>query len=603
MTKPLTTKRLSLVPPLTAALVLGLSGCNNDGDVSSPTNSTTKTAFRTHLIHINDHHSHLAEEDYNLKFDGVETQVKLGGFARVATKINALRNSLANPLVLHGGDALQGTLYYTLFKGDADVKLMNTVGFDAFELGNHEFDDGNAVLANFLKQATFPALAANIDFSKSPDLKGLVKPYLIKEVGGEKVGLIGIDTLKTRDSSSPGDDLTFFDEVKTATKMVEELEGKGINKIILITHYGYTQDQALAKQVAGVDVIVSADSHTLLGDFTDLGLTSEGSYPTMVTSPRDEPVCIAQAWQNSYVVGSLSVAFDDKGIVTECDGNPVLLVGDSFQQQDANGEIKPVDAKTQAQIEAIIANNPNIEIVEGDPIVAAQLAEYTVQVEESQKTVIGQAADDLLHIYVPGSYGGVNLPNGSQIAPIVAESFLWQLNSRNYGADLVIQNAGGVRISVSKGDITIETAYTVLPFSNTLYVLEMSGAEVKQVLEDALSNYLDKGGSTGSFPYATAIRYTIETNRPINQRVTKLEIRDENGQWSPIDPAKMYKVGTISFLAGGQDGYTTFSKVLEDGRGTDTYFDYAESFVNYVKEVGTLTVPEDTGVTYLSTTD
>jgi len=595
MTKLVTNKKLSLVPVLTAVLILGLPGCNDENKVSS----TANTPFRTHLIHINDHHSHLAEEDYDLIFDGVETRVKLGGFARVASKIKALRNRLANPLVLHGGDALQGTLYYTLFKGDADVKLMNTVGFDAFALGNHEFDDGNAVLANFLKQGKFQAIAANIDFSQSEVLKGLVEPYLIKEVGGEQVGLIGIDTLKTLYSSSPGDDLSFSDEVETATKMVKELEGKGINKIILMTHYGYSQDMALAKQVAGVDVIVSADSHTLLGDLTDLGLNPKGPYPTLVTSPRGEPVCIAQAWQNSYAVGSLSVAFDEKGVVTECEGNPILLVGDSFQQRNADGNRAPVDAETQAKIEAIIAKNPNIEIVEGDPVVAEQLAEYTVQVEEAQKTVIGQAADDLLHIYVPGSYEGVTLPDGSQIAPVVAESFLWQLNSRNYDADLVILNAGGVRVAIYKGDITIETAYTVLPFSNTLYVLEMTGAEVKQVLEDALSNYLDKGGSYGSFPYPASIRYTIEATRPINQRVTLLDIRDKNGKWSSIDPAKMYKVGTISFLASGQDGYTTFSQVLEQGKGINSYFEYAESFVNYVKEVGTLTRPEETGVTYI----
>jgi len=330
-----------------------------------------------------------------------------------------------------------------------------------------------------------------------------------------------------------------------------------------------------------------------------LGLNPKGPYPTLVTSPRGEPVCIAQAWQYSYAVGSLSVAFDEKGVVTECEGNPILLVGDSFQQRNADGNRAPVDAETQAKIEAIIAKNPNIEIVEGDPVVAEQLAEYTVQVEEAQKTVIGQAADDLLHIYVPGSYEGVTLPDGSQIAPVVAESFLWQLNSRNYDADLVILNAGGVRVAIYKGDITIETAYTVLPFSNTLYVLEMTGAEVKQVLEDALSNYLDKGGSYGSFPYPASIRYTIEATRPINQRVTLLDIRDKNGKWSSIDPAKMYKVGTISFLASGQDGYTTFSQVLEQGKGINSYFEYAESFVNYVKEVGTLTRPEETGVTYI----
>lgn len=570
-----------------------------------PTALSAETTFRTHLIHLNDHHSHLVEENYTLKFDGVTTQVKLGGFARVAAKINELRNSLENPLVLHSGDAFQGTLYYTLFKGDADVELMNTVGFDAFELGNHEFDDGNAILAKFIKKANFPVLAANIDLTQSPDLNGLVVPYLIKEIGGHKVGLIGIDTLKTLASSQPGEDLTFFDEVETARKMVQELEALGINKIILMSHYGYRKEQALARQVAGIDVILGGDSHTLLGDFTDLGLTSEGPYPTKVTSPRAEPVCIAQAWQYSYMVGSLSVAFDDEGVVTECDGDPILLVGDTFQQRDKmsiSKNKKAVDAETQAKIEAIIASHSNIDIVKPDPLIAQQLATYTKQVEKCSKEVIGQAADNLLHIRIPGIHrSGVELANGSQIAPLVAEAYLEQLNSRNYGAQLVIQNAGGVRIDVFQGDITVKTAYSLLPFSDTIYLLEMTGAEIKQVLEDALSYHFDKGGSRGSFPYAAGLRYTVEVKRPSHQRITRLEIRDvnDNDNWFPLDLQKTYRVGMCSFLAKGRDGYTTFGKVLKERGGIDTYFDYAESFVNYVKKVGTLRRPQESGVIYI----
>lgn len=555
-----------------------------------------ETTFNVHLIHINDHHSHLVAENYSVEFDGVKTQVALGGFDRVAAKIHELRGDLINPLVLHIGDALQGTLYYTLFKGEADADLMNLVGFDAFELGNHEFDDGNAVLAQFLKRLNFPVLAANIDMSRSQELNGLVQPYLIKEFDGERVGLIGIDTLKTLHSSSPGKDLVFFEEVETAKKMVAELESLGIDKIILMTHYGYRQDIELAKQVAGVDVILGGDSHTLLGDLTELGLMSKGSYPTEVTSPNGEPVCIAQAWQYSYMVGALKVGFDDDGVVSECEGDPILLVGDTFEQRDANGDNKPVDAKTLAKITAIIADHPNIDMVKPDRVVAQQLAQYSAQLEERAGQVIGQAADDLLHIRIPGIHpSGVELPNGSHIAPLVAQAYLWQLNSRNYQVDFVIQNAGGVRMGVPKGDITIETAYTLLPFANTLYVLEMSGAEVRQVLEEALSHHFDQGGSDGSFPYGAAIRYTIELDRPKFERITRLE-RRVNGVWEPVRFNDKYRVGINSFLTKGKDGYTTFSNVLAERGGVDTYFDYAESFVNYVKEVGTLTIPKETSV-------
>ena len=343
-------------------------------------------------------------------------------------------------------------------------------------------------------------------------------------------------------------------------------------------------------------MILGGDSHTLLGNFTELGLKSKGPYPTKVRSPNGEPVCIAQAWQYSYLVGALKVGFDDNGVVTECEGDPMLLVGDTFEQRDTNGDNQPVDAKTHAKIAAIIAEHPNIDIVEADSAVAQQFYQYSAQLEQRTEQVIGQAAEDLLHIRIPGTHpSGVELPNGSHIAPLVAEGYLWQLNSRNHQVDLVIQNAGGIRMDVPKGDITIETAYRLLPFANTLYVLEMTGAEVKQVLEEALSYHFDRDGSDGAFPYGAAIRYTIGINRPKLERITRLE-RRVNGDWEPIHPNHKYRVGMISFLTKGKDGYTTFRNVIAERGGVDTYFDYAESFVNYVKEVGTLTISEDTNV-------
>lgn len=556
--------------------------------------------LRTNILHFNDHHAHLEEENYDIPFNGVTTRTKIGGIAKMAAKINSLRNQTENPLVLHAGDAMNGTLYYTLFKGDADVQILNNMGIDAFALGNHEFDDGNENLAKFIDQAQFPVLAANIDFSQSPILNGKVQPYLIKDIQGQKVAIVGIDTLKTLYSSSPGKDLVFKDEVETARQMVTELEAQGINKIIFLTHYGYRRDQALATQVPGIDVIIGGDSHTLLGDFSAVGLVSQGPYPTQTTSPRGEPVCIAQAWHYSYILGHLQVDFDSNGVVQACQGQPTLLLDDTFLQKNAAGDRLPVDAATRSTIETFISSQPNLEIVTPDATIAGLLANYTTQVEEMSKETIGQATADLLHMRIPGTHeSGVEMPNGSHIAPLVSEAFFHELDTNNYSPDLVIQNAGGVRIDIAQGQMTIGDAYTLLPFSNTLFILELTGAEVKQVLEDAVSNFMDKGGSSGSFPYAAKIRYTIDANQPINQRISGLEIQDENGQWQPIDPEKMYRIGTNSFIADGKDGYTTFGQVLENRGGVDTYFDYAQSFVNYVKAKGTLSPPESTGVTFI----
>jgi 5'-nucleotidase len=522
------------------------------------------------IIHINDHHSHLESDAYKLFFG----EVQLGGLARVATKIKQLRSTLKNPLVLHAGDALQGTIFYTLYKGDADVALMNLIGFDAFELGNHEFDDGETVLAKFIKQANFPVIAANIDASQNNEIAGLFKPYLIKDIEGEKVAILGINTLKTVDSSNPNKNVIFKDEVETANKFVQKLEQQGINKIIVLSHYGYHQEINLAKQVAGIDIIVGGDSHTLLGDLKSLGLNSEGDYPTIVLSPRKEPVCIVQAWQYSYVVGKLEVEFNNKGQVDKCQGNPILLVGSNNKT---------------------IANNPNIEIVKEDPAVAAKLAEYSSKIENLRQQIIGQAADNLWHIRIPGTHPtGIALTNGSYIAPIVAEAFFQQLEKVGFEPDIAIQNGGGVRANLLKGNITIDNVYNLLPFNNTLYILNMKGSEIKQVLEDAVSHIWDDGGSTGAFPYGSHIRYTIEKNKLKNKRVTQIKIQNKQGIWQAITADKYYKVVTNSFLIDGKDGYTTFGKI----KGINTYFNYAESFVDYVKTIKTLKIPKEFGVIY-----
>jgi 5'-nucleotidase len=175
------------------------------------------------------------------------------------------------------------------------------------------------------------------------------------------------------------------------------------------------------------------------------------------------------------------------------------------------------------------------------------------------------------------------LPLGSDIAPIVAKSF-YDLSNR---ADACIQNAGGVRISIEEGEVTMGTAYTLLPFANTLFEIEMYGSEVKQVLEDALVNYLDNGGSTGSFPYAYGLRYDINTSSEPYERISNLEIKSrQSGEWSAINPETMYVIVTNSYTGGGKDGYVTFGTVQDErGEGVDTYLDYALSFVRYVENL------------------
>lgn len=206
------------------------------------------------------------------------------------------------------------------------------------------------------------------------------------------------------------------------------------------------------------------------------------------------------------------------------------------------------------------------------------------QIDMQKSITIGNVSERIGNVRVPGSNDGhAVMPLGSDVAPIVAKAFYDSSNR----ADACIQNAGGVRASIEEGEITMDTIQALLPFVNTLFEIEMYGREIKQVLEDALSNYLDNGGSTGSFPYAYGLRYDINfSNEPYN-RILNLEIKTrESGEWSAIEPDKMYVIVTNSYTGGGNDGYVTFGTVQKErGEGVDTHFDYVLSFVNYVKNL------------------
>ncbi len=537
------------------------------------------------ILHINDHHSHLNPAKLDLKFDGkTKTRLKVGGIARVATKIKELRTP--NTLVLHAGDANSGTLYYTLFKGKADVEMMNEIGFDAFTLGNHEFDGGDEILKNFIDQAKFPVISANTEAKKGSMLDGKWTPYIIKEVQGAKVGIIGIEAAqKTKVSSMPSEDILFYDEVTKAQQYTDELIAKGVNKIILLSHFGYKHDLKLAAQVSGIDVIIDGDSHTLMGDFSAVGLKSNvPTYPAQVNDKTGKPICIAQAWEYGKMVGELHVDFDANGVVTSCKGTPHLLLGSKFKQKNAKKKRVDVNETVRASILSVIDATPNLSLVTKDKNIKSKLSVYKEQVDQLKKKKIGRTATGLKHIRIPlhdyNGNDGKSMPLGSEIAPIVSKSF-YDLSLR---ADACIQNAGGVRISLNEGKITYDTAYTLLPFSNTLYEIDMKGSEIKQVLEDALINFKDNGGSSGSFPYAYGLRYDIDMTLPKSQRILNLEIMDRKSKkWSAIDMSKLYVIVTNSYTAQGRDGYVTFKEVQKERPGTDTYLDYAMSFVAYVK--------------------
>lgn len=557
------------------------------------------------MLHINDHHSHLEPTTNTIDFGAADgpVRVEFGGFPRITAKMAELESQLDNVVKLHAGDAITGTLYYTVFRGEADAAMMNTVCFDAFALGNHEFDDGDATLVEFLDflaadpDCDTAVIAANVVPAIGTPLAPVnqddyIQPYLIKAFQGVPVGFIGIDIAdKTTGSSQPDPTTQFLDEVETTQRYVDELSAMGIDNIVVVTHYGYENDIALAQAVTGVDAIVGGDSHSLLGDFEDFGLPSQGDFPTIVQNADGEDVCIVQAWQYSWVVGELSVTFED-GKVASCGGTPHLLLGDEFVR---GGE--PVHAAERVAIQGIIDATPELSIVTPDPDAAALLETFTEQLEELRSTVIGTAGELLCERRVPteprgsgdcatldyAAPSGARLDvNGGFIQQIVSDAFL----ARSFQADLALQNGGGVRVTQEVGDITVGDVFTILPFNNTLVNLTLSGAEVKQSVEDALNRFAsDPGANTGAFPYGSGIRWDIDMTAGDNDRVSNIEVRDrETGVWGPIDLTATYTVVTNSFLSGGGDGALTFRAAAEEGRIVDTFINYAQGLFDYIEQ-------------------
>jgi 5'-nucleotidase len=560
---------------LMALMLLMVSACGDSN--SSPHQTSVK------ILHVNDVHSHLDSDNLDLTLDGTTTEAEVGGMARVATLVNELSAENDNHLVLHAGDAVQGTLYYTLFQGAADAEVMNAIGFDAMCIGNHEFDDGDEWLAGFIDQLDAPVISSNIDVAPGNVLEGKFAPYIIKEVGGQQIGIIGVTIAgKTQESSQPSDEITFNDEIDSVQAAVNELNAAGVGKIIVLSHYGYNNVQILATQVSDIDVIIDGDSHTLLGDFSPYGLADSGDYPTMATNADGDDVCIVQAWEYSKVLGELDVTFAGD-VLASCSGTPHLLLGDTFVREDGEENEYTVAGDELAGIQQVIDADDQLTITAEDPTVAAIIATYAEDVDALGETVIGEAGEDLLLSRVPGhDYYGVNLPLGSDITPVVAKAFY----AMDPNADIAIQNAGGVRTSVTSGDITYDTAYTLLPFANTLYEIDMYGSEIKQVMEDAIEN-IAQGGSTGGFPYAYAIKYDVDATQAYGSRISNIEFKArDSDNYVALEDGTLYVVVTNSYTAAGRDGYDTFATVQEErGLGTDTYLDYALSFVSYVESL------------------
>ena len=561
------------------------------------------------ILHINDHHSTLASKTATLQLpvDGKTTAVTVdaAGFPRVTAAIEAMAAQSTNVLKLHAGDAVTGTLYFNRAgaDGEADMAMLNTVCFDAYTLGNHEFDKGDSGLKGILDRlkngkCTTPVLSANVQFGASSALKSanLVSPSTVVERGGHKIGIVGLTIAqKTKASSSPDKDTLFEDEAVAAQREIDKLQAQGVKRVVLLSHIGYDNDRTIAKKLRGVDVIVGGDSHTLLGPdaIKTIGVgTPGGAYPTNTTDLDGKPVCIVQAWEYSQVVGELKVKFDKDGVVSQCEGTPHVLIGDDFKIAGT--------AATEAQRKSIISSVNAagfLRITAPSAQAAAVLKPFSDKVASFNVTKVAYAPQELCSRRVPGGVGSTDYSRssaacntegsvslrGGDIQQLVAQSYLEVANRQYGGADISLQSGGGVRIPLN-GEVTAANAIQVLPFGNMLYRLDVTGSEVKGMLEDGLEAVYGAGGSTGPYPYTGGMRFDVNAKQAFGSRISGIEVRDAtSGQWAALEQGKTYRLFVLSFNANGGDGYKTLASVPAARRldigvlDADVFFNYIEA--------------------------
>lgn len=450
------------------------------------------------ILHTNDHHGHLFSFNQWFMRD-------VGGLPARAALINQIRSQNENVLLLDAGDINSGSIESDYFNAEADIVAYNYLNYDAVAMGNHEFDNELSVFLHQSKTALFPFLSANVHFKGSKDA---IRPYVVKNVGGISVAIIGLTLKDAEIIGNPAvmKKVRVKDEVRSAKKYVRKLRDT-VDLIIVLSHLGIYDDTErgsinLAKQVDGIDLIIDGHSHTKLD--TALVVKNKNSEHTTLVS---------SAWCNGLAVGRLDIWINKENISKH-----------SFA-------LLPVNLQKKVAFDNGVRIEYMAEKIEPDQKLLEILRPYKDSTGKLFKKTIVRV-DSAMNF---------NTENKKyNLKSIISNSMLW--NSRDYKTDFSLVNQGCIRNTLDQGAVTLEKIYSVLPFNNTLYVVHLSGVELRKMLEIAFNQSEKKGASP---LFSDNVQFEIVNGDLTNFTIDGREINEH----------KTYKIVTTSYIANGGDNY------------------------------------------------
>ncbi|KAF9926378.1 hypothetical protein FBU30_004010 [Linnemannia zychae] len=489
------------------------------------------------VIHTNDVHSRVDpanEFGVSCTEQDIQTGHCYGGTARHKTVIERLRKSNQHSLLLDGGD-----------EGNVTAQVMNELGYDLGTIGNHEWDNGPENLGRYWPKLNFPIVCANIDFTKNPELGKLVKPYHIFEDLG--VAVIGYITNTTGDISNAGPSVSFTDPIPAVQKYVDELEAKGIKRILALSHNGYGPDMELAAKTHGVDLIVGGHSHSLLGH--PESPLSQGPYPTIIKNLKGENTLIVQAFCWGRYIGHLDVVFNPEGKIVSWEGEPILVEN------------------------TIPADRRLLKTIDG----------WRHEFEEWGQTVLGEATDS----FDQDSCKQRECTMGNFVADAMLQIARDTIHSGNQSkpwTDFAFINSGGIRSGLPKGNITIEMIMTTSPFGNKLVQTQFTGAEIMKILEAvSAGRYKKTHKLVTSNIQVSGLRFVHDSSRSLDERhLIKAEYQNRDLVWQPIEKTAVYNVATLDFILTGGDNIVE----VKDGRDEIAIELLDQTLMNYIEYHG-----------------